>query len=169
MLCEAYRTMDDDVWLTTPNHTNHVEALNRVSVASKQRISLSTQLQHMYREDRKRAYQHIADAEGCFRERRPNAKAPIEKTCEYNDKVGRYVMSCKNNKQRKVTKRKAAPQTFALARIISFDATAEQYTATYQSTGKTFSIPVDMTADTDVILLPEDYKPDADTSFNLGL
>ena len=35
--------------------SNHVEALNEVSVASKQRISLSTQLQRMSREDRRRA------------------------------------------------------------------------------------------------------------------
>ena len=32
LLCEAFKTMNEDDWLVTANHADHVESLNRVSV-----------------------------------------------------------------------------------------------------------------------------------------
>ena len=43
-------------------------------MAEKNKISIKTQLKHIYSEDRRRAYQHLADSIGCMRELLPVKK-----------------------------------------------------------------------------------------------
>ena len=46
--------LSPDRWNLASEHTNHVEALNKLSVADKTKISLKCQLKHIYNEDRKK-------------------------------------------------------------------------------------------------------------------
>ena len=103
MLCDVFSTMTPDNWEMASNHTNHVEALNKVSVADKKKISLKVQLKHMYTEDRKRAYTHIAARQGIVSEKRPKSKAYLPKVVSHDaNLIGRFVMAkrpCKDSKK----------------------------------------------------------------------
>ena len=75
------------------NHTNHAEVLNKV-MAAKNKISLKTQLKHIYSEDRRRAYKHLADSSGSMRERLAAKKLNAHQASPSSlpNLVGRYVM-----------------------------------------------------------------------------
>ena len=85
--------LSPDRWEVVSNHTNHVKALNKMSVAVKNKISLKTQLKHIYSEDRKRAYQHLADSSGCMRERlaAKKLKAHQASSSSRPNLIGRYA------------------------------------------------------------------------------
>ena len=63
LLSDAYSEISDTDWNFATKNTNHNESLNRRSVVDKKATKLHGQLSHMYREDPKRAFQHITNAE----------------------------------------------------------------------------------------------------------
>ena len=105
LLTDAYREMTDADWNVASNNTNHVESLNRRSVVDTTTTTLHGQLSHMYREDRKRAFQHIASVNEVSRERQKSAKKRISSNSTTNY-VGRKISTTKGKNSR----RRAASQ-----------------------------------------------------------